>query len=224
MSEKSENAAPSTFPHPGDLGRRVAARRTELGLSREEVAGRAGMAASYIAYVEGKPAEVPIGALLRLAAALETVPARLLGGHVDAPPGRAQAASHPALAQLDQRECREHLGHRGVGRVALSTSEGPTVFPVNYAMVEGAIVYRTTPGGPAAAAVDHEVCFEVDQVDDVLSQGWSVLVVGHAERIADAEAVQRPTDPALSSWAGGARDLWVRIVPTRISGRSIQTA
>ncbi|WP_055586614.1 pyridoxamine 5'-phosphate oxidase family protein [Streptacidiphilus griseoplanus] len=224
MSEEPEDTSPEAFPHPGDLGRRVAARRAELGLSREEVAGRAGMAESYVRYVEEKPAEVPIGALLRLAAALETVPGRLLGGHVDAPPGRAPAAARPALARLEPAECREHLEHRGVGRVAVVTPEGPAVFPVNYAMVAGAIVFRTTPGSAPAAAVDHEVCFEVDQVDDVLSQGWSVLVVGRAERIADAESVQGPADPVLSSWAGGTRDLWVRILPTRITGRSIQAA
>ncbi|MFJ7271335.1 helix-turn-helix domain-containing protein [Streptomyces sp. NPDC099050] len=40
------------FSGRSDLGRRVAARRTELGLSREDVALRAGSAESYIAYVE----------------------------------------------------------------------------------------------------------------------------------------------------------------------------
>ncbi|WP_406405454.1 helix-turn-helix domain-containing protein [Streptomyces sp. NBC_01643] len=37
---------------PGDVGRRVAARREELGLSRQEVAERSGSATTYIQYLE----------------------------------------------------------------------------------------------------------------------------------------------------------------------------
>jgi transcriptional regulator with XRE-family HTH domain len=64
---------------PGDLGRRVAARRQELGLSRAQLANRAGMAASYIAYLEQHPANVGNGGLMRLAHALATTPDALLG-------------------------------------------------------------------------------------------------------------------------------------------------
>ncbi len=64
---------------PGDLGRRVAARRQELGLSRAQLASRAGMAASYIAYLEQHPANVGNGSLMRLANALATTPEALLG-------------------------------------------------------------------------------------------------------------------------------------------------
>jgi hypothetical protein len=35
----------------GDLGRRIARRRTELGLTRRETAQRAGMAPSYLRYL-----------------------------------------------------------------------------------------------------------------------------------------------------------------------------
>jgi transcriptional regulator with XRE-family HTH domain len=57
---------------PGDLGRRVAQRRRELGLSRQELAERAGMAAPYIEYLEDKAARVPIFSVTRLALALDT--------------------------------------------------------------------------------------------------------------------------------------------------------
>lgn len=71
---------PNEIAHgPGDLGRRVAARRQELGLSRAQLASRAGMAASYIGYLEEHPANVGNGGLMRLADALATTPAVLLG-------------------------------------------------------------------------------------------------------------------------------------------------
>lgn len=65
--------------HPGDLGRRVAHRRRELGLSRRAIAARAGMAEQYVRCIEEEPAEVPAAALWRLAAALEMTPRGLLG-------------------------------------------------------------------------------------------------------------------------------------------------
>ena len=64
---------------PGDLGRRVAARRQEQGLSRAQPASRAGMAASYIAYLEQHPANVGHGGPMRPASALATTPDVLLG-------------------------------------------------------------------------------------------------------------------------------------------------
>jgi transcriptional regulator with XRE-family HTH domain len=69
---------------PGDLGRRVAARRQELGLSRAQLANLAGMAASYIGYLEQHPANVGNGGLMRLVGALATTPDALLGGGSEA--------------------------------------------------------------------------------------------------------------------------------------------
>ena len=71
----------------GDIGRRVAHRRQELGLSREELAERCDMAPGYIAYLEEKPAVVPPDTLTKLAGGLETTPRQLLGGLAERPPG-----------------------------------------------------------------------------------------------------------------------------------------
>lgn len=66
-------------PHPGDLSRRIAARRAELGLSVEAVARRCGMRAGYVRHLE-EHATVPTWETLRqIAAALETTPGELLG-------------------------------------------------------------------------------------------------------------------------------------------------
>ncbi len=71
----------------GDIGRRVAARRHQLSLSRQDVALRAGAAPGYIEYVEEQSATPGIGFLLRLADALETTVQELTGGTVDLPGG-----------------------------------------------------------------------------------------------------------------------------------------
>ncbi|WP_246144835.1 helix-turn-helix domain-containing protein [Actinacidiphila oryziradicis] len=208
----------------GDIGRRIALRRQQLGLTREEVAARAGTAPAYLQYVEDKPAAAPgTGFLLMLANALETTVAELRGGGADLPPGVGRAAYHPELLELDPQECRARLSTHGVGRVAVSTPHGPAIVPVNYAVVDGAVVFRTAPDAAPALAAGTEAAFEVDHIDEALSQGWSVLVVGRAEHVTDPAAIQHLADEARTGpWAGGDRELWVRIAPERITGRRIQ--
>lgn len=61
-----------------------------------------------------------------------------------------------------------------------------------------------------------------DRIDDAFSQGWSVLVRGPARRVSDAEEVRRLSAWVYSTpWAGGDRDLWVRIEPSSVTGRRI---
>ena len=76
---------------PGDLGRRVAQRRRELDLSREQLAERAGMAPGYVDYLEERAARVPIAGVGSLARALDTSTDELLG----APSSRHQAEATP---------------------------------------------------------------------------------------------------------------------------------
>ncbi len=224
-NEAAGRAAVGEQPRPGDAGRRIALRRGELGLTLEQVADRAGVAAEYLRYVESQPADVDIGTVLRLAGALETTPDRLRGGEVDVPPGRAGPAARPVLTELPREECWNRLGTHGVGRIALSVRSMPTVLPVNYTVIDRAIVYRTTWVLATAAAVPVEVAFEVDRVDEALSQGWSVLAVGPAEAVTQADEMRRLAERAVSApWAGGDRPAWVRITPREVTGRLIQAA
>lgn len=208
-----------------DVGRRVAARREELALTREELAARSGAASSYIKYIEERSAVPGIGIMLRLADALETTVADLIGGTVDQPPGRSSGLRTAELLELDDEECRALLSTHGVGRVAVFSSEGPSIVPVNYVVADGEIAFRTAPGTVPAAAAGAEVAFEVDRIDDVLSQGWSVLVVGQARAVTDPDAVRRLDAEARSlPWAGGERNMWVVVSPGRITGRRVAAA
>jgi transcriptional regulator with XRE-family HTH domain len=209
--------------HPGDIGRRVIARREELGLTREQVASRAGMSPGYVRYVEERAADASTVALLRLAGALDTTPDELRGGGEDQPVGRGQAAYHPALREMNADECRDHLSTHGVGRVAVTTRTGaPVVVPVNYSIVGDDIVYRTSSGAASAPPEGADVAFEVDHIDDAFSQGWSVLVMGRARHVTEPQAVHRLAERSYSPpWAGGDRDLWIRIEPAHMTGRRI---
>ncbi|MFE2883907.1 helix-turn-helix domain-containing protein [Streptomyces sp. NPDC059272] len=209
----------------GDLGRRIAVRRTALGLSREVTADRAGVAGSYLQYLEEVPGAAPgRSVLLRLAHALQTSVTDLAGGTGDQTPGAGLAGSDPEFTALTEQECRELLSTHGVGRVAIPTASGPVIVPVNYSVVDGAIVYRTAPGAMPSRAAGRQVTFEIDRIDDAFAEGWSVLALGRARLVTDADDVRRLTEIAFSTpWAGGPREEWVRIDALSLTGRRITT-
>jgi Predicted flavin-nucleotide-binding protein len=207
----------------GDLGRRIAARRAQLGLTTEETAARAGMAPSYVTHLERHPDAAPgRSALLTLAAALRTTVSELTGGDADVPSGREQAGRSPEFTELSRVECAELLSTHGVGRVAVSTELGPVIVPVNYSVVDDTIVFRTARGATPSLASGSLVAFEVDRVDDTFSQGWSVLARGYAREVTDTDEEHRLGEQAYSApWPGGRRDMWVRIEPYALTGRRI---
>ncbi|MFF5158370.1 pyridoxamine 5'-phosphate oxidase family protein [Streptomyces sp. NPDC000348] len=226
--ETGPGTAPGTgtgAPNPGDIGRRLATERERQGLSREETARRARMAPDYLAYLEEHPGDPSLATLVRLAAALGTSVQALRGGGSDLPPGQGTALLHPRLHDLAPEECRALLSTHGVGRIAVATPEGPAVVPVNYEVVDDAIVFRTAPGSVPAAAVGSDIAFEVDHLDEVMSRGWSVLAVGPARTVTEPAEVRRLTEHAHTTpWAGGEREMWVSIRPTRLTGRRITPA
>jgi transcriptional regulator with XRE-family HTH domain len=215
-------------PDPGDLSRRLAARRAELRLSVSQVAGRARVEPRYLAYLESFPGHPEPAVLRQLAAALSTTPAALLGGGHEASPGCDRgAACWSAAGQLERltlSECHQLLAPRGIGRIAFTAASGLMVLPVNYAVVGGTIVIRTGSGSLIGGHGDGAVSFEADHFDLELGQGWSVLVRGDAHRVlqpGELRHLQEECD--LRAWPAGERDLYIRIVPSHISGRRIRS-
>jgi ABC-type transporter Mla MlaB component len=125
------------------------------------------------------------------------------------------------LELLSEEECRDLLEQEALGRVGVSVEALPAIFPVNYSMVEGDILFRTGEGIKLRAALSHTiVAFEVDHSDPDRREGWSVLVVGVAERLpAQTDGLGVRVGPA--PWAGGDRGHLIRIRPELISGRRI---
>ena len=208
-------------PDPGDLSRRLAARRAELRLSLSQVAERARVTRRYVEYLENFPGRPGADTLRRLAAALRTTPAALLGAGGEAPPGR-DPGPVGQLEPLAPAECRELLAPGGLGRIAFGTASGLMVLPVNYVTAGGTIVLRTGAGSLIAAHGDDQVSFETDHLDETLHRGWSVLVRGQAHRVLQpGELRHLQEDCDLRPWPAGEYDLYVRIVPVRITGRRI---
>ncbi|MGJ6969382.1 pyridoxamine 5'-phosphate oxidase family protein [Streptosporangium sp. G11] len=214
---------------PGDLGRRIASRRESLGLDREELANRAGINPSYLAYVEQRAAAPAVETIERLASALDTSTAELLGATIDQPPGQGRAALHPELESLDTQECLRLISPGGVGRLAFDDLGGPTIAPVNYVLHEGCVIFRTAFGGPFDAnlstgvkGVEFKIAFEVDRIDDANREGWSVLIRGGVHHVSTAEEQAAVMALSVQPWAGGDRELYVKITPAEITGRRIR--
>lgn len=126
------------------------------------------------------------------------------------------------LVELSQAACMRLLSEHYVGRLALNHPEGPLVVPVNYAIDEGTIVFRTSLGAKLRAAEDREVAgFEVDHVDLERGLGWSVLVRGQLVEVTDERALEHVQELELAPFAGGTRDHYVSLQPTRVTGRRI---
>jgi nitroimidazol reductase NimA-like FMN-containing flavoprotein (pyridoxamine 5'-phosphate oxidase superfamily) len=156
-------------------------------------------------------------------AAPQTPPETLPGTGMGRPPGQAGPCGHPVLQTLTAVECYDLLSPGGVGRVAFTTADGPVVLPVNYAMVGQTVIFRTAPDTLLAGYLDGPAGFEVDRLDEALSQGWSVLVTGRAVRVtSEAEVRHLEQHVAVRPWAGGARDVYVRVIPRKITGRRIR--
>ena len=126
------------------------------------------------------------------------------------------------LELLTDEEARVLLAGGEVGRIGISIGALPAIFPVNYRLVDGAIVFRTAPGSKlSAAAAGAVVAFEVDDYGLLDRSGWSVLAIGRAEVVDDADLIARVTATGLEPFVDGARTAIVRIEPTFLSGRRL---
>jgi transcriptional regulator with XRE-family HTH domain len=208
-----------------DLGRRIQEHRNQAGLTRDETAERAGMAASYLAYLETNPDAAPTSAALaRLAAALGTSTHAITGAGLDLPPGRQPPDQRPLLTTLSEAECLAFLGTGGVGLFLFGADRGPVAVPVNYLMLGADIVFRTGEATSLAAAARQLVSFEVDHLDDALREGWSVLVSGHAHVVSDAAELAEVTALGIAPWSGGIKPTYIRIAATTLTGRQIRAS
>lgn len=126
------------------------------------------------------------------------------------------------LVELGEDECIRRLHCHAIGRVALSLGALPAIFPVNYAMLDGDIVFRTGPGTKLDAALRGTVvAFEVDEADVMSHTGWSVMVIGVARPISDPAELERAEQLPLMPWAERGRDTFVRLETRRVSGREL---
>jgi transcriptional regulator with XRE-family HTH domain len=205
-----------------EVGRRIRDYRVKAGLGVDEAAAAAGMAPNYLTYLETDPLATPTpAALAQLAAALGTTTRAIAGAGLDLPPGRQPPGHRPALTELTRAECRGLLGEGGVGRLLITEPRGPVALPVNFRMLGDDVVFRTGASTSLAGAAGRRVSFEVDHLDEVLGQGWSVLLSGATWRVTTGAELDELRALEIAPWAGGDREVYIRIRPDTVTGRQI---
>jgi nitroimidazol reductase NimA-like FMN-containing flavoprotein (pyridoxamine 5'-phosphate oxidase superfamily) len=126
------------------------------------------------------------------------------------------------LEILDEAEAFRLLAGSEVGRVGVTIGALPAIFPVNYRVVDGSVVFWSAPGSKlSAAAAGAVVAFEVDDYNVADRTGWSVLVVGPSEVVEDRDVAFKALAAGLAPFVDGFRRAIIRIEPTFVSGRRI---
>lgn len=124
---------------------------------------------------------------------------------------------------LDERECWDLLELAPMGRIALAAAGEIDIFPINFAVHEGALYFRTAPGTKLVElTVNPVVALEIDGWDE--GEAFSVVAKGAAERLelaADMDAAERLP---LTPWVPTLKYRWVRIRPTSVTGRRFRRA
>jgi hypothetical protein len=129
------------------------------------------------------------------------------------------------LVEMSREECLHALDARPVGRLAYNGEDGPRILPVNFILTEDAIVFRTLADGEIAKyAVDTTCAFEVDDFDEFFESGWSVLAVGLAQLLTEADFQRLRYGKIPQPWANGPRILFVKLPLGQLSGRQLLPA
>lgn len=124
-----------------------------------------------------------------------------------------------SAVELSTSQSWELLRDAVVGRLAVVVDAQPDIFPINYLVDHGSIVFRTAQGTKLLAAVNSKVAFEVDSHDPLTGQAWSVVVKGVAREVTELHDVLNALELPLSAWHAAAKPRIVRIEPESISGR-----
>jgi len=128
------------------------------------------------------------------------------------------------LLYLSEDECEALLAESWFGRLGVIVDGRPEIFPVNHVWdaATRTVAFPSAHGTKLDAALEWPwVSFEIDGVDEEAMTGWSVLVVGRAERITSTQERERLAAERRGLWRAGAHDGWVRVVPSRVTGRQL---
>jgi hypothetical protein len=130
----------------------------------------------------------------------------------------------PAVEELSESTCLELLRTTSVGRLAVWVDDHPDIFPLNYAVDHGTVVFRSRTGTKVSATLsDSPVALEADGYDAEKAEAWSVVIRGNAEEIRGQDLIDT-IDLPLFPWQAGDKGRFLRIIPTTMTGRRFPVA
>jgi len=125
-----------------------------------------------------------------------------------------------SLSILEPHECWSLIRTATVGRLAVAVDGAPDIFPVNYVVDHGAIVFRTAEGTKlAAVALASAVAFEVDGWDADSGNVWSVVIKGRGQQLQGTDQLIDAATLPLFPWHGARKERFIQVVADQITGR-----
>ncbi|SPM28397.1 pyridoxamine 5'-phosphate oxidase family protein [Mycobacterium terramassiliense] len=119
---------------------------------------------------------------------------------------------------LPVHECWDLMGGVTLGRLVTSVDGQPEIFPVNYAVQNRTVLFRTAEGTKlVSTAINNRVLFEVD--DHNVAEGWSVIVKGRARSLRTSEQIEEAERAQLLPWTSTEKTHYVRVIPELVTGR-----
>jgi nitroimidazol reductase NimA-like FMN-containing flavoprotein (pyridoxamine 5'-phosphate oxidase superfamily) len=123
---------------------------------------------------------------------------------------------------LARAESLELLHSAVIGRIVFTMGALPAVRPVNFRVLGGEVYFRLRSESNVAKALDGVVvAFEADEIKADVEEGWSVVVTGVAEHVAQGAESDALVARLPRSWVPGPHDLIVRLRPELVTGRRI---
>lgn len=123
------------------------------------------------------------------------------------------------VAVLTDDECWERLRTQELGRLVTRVGDRIDIFPVNYVVDGGSVLFRTAQGTKLfELTANEEVLFEIDDHTD--ASAWSVVLRGRAAPLDTFAEVERADGLGLRPWIPTLKYTYVRVTPDSVSGRS----
>lgn len=121
--------------------------------------------------------------------------------------------------ELTVAQCWQALREGVVGRLAVVHDRRPDIFPINYAVDHGTLVFRTGSGTLFQSADGTFVALEVDGYDVEQAEAWSVVARGVAHEVYQLDDALEAMRLPLYPWHDAPKPRIVRIHPDSVSGR-----
>ncbi len=132
-------------------------------------------------------------------------------------PKNAELTVDEPIGVMTADECWQMLKENEFGRLAFHLAGEVHITPINYAVDNRTMLFRTAEGNKLLGVVmNADVAFEIDDYTD--DTAASVIVRGRA-RVLEGDEVYRAESLPLRPWVPTVKNVVVEIEPTELSGR-----
>ena len=122
------------------------------------------------------------------------------------------------ISVLDDNEAWNLLSSVALGRLVTTFGGQLEIFPVNFVVQNGTVLFRTAEGTKLFTTVMNDrVLFEAD--DHGADEGWSVIIRGTARMLSGADEIREAEQTGLMPWVPTEKLRFVRVTASEISAR-----